>query len=185
VQPVKPGGNQQEAAEPADQHGETEPDGTHRGRAGQQSHRVQRGKPDDGGSEDDRQSPAFLADQIEQLGASRPNACPRRPNRALLSDLTPMLDERKFLSFPHAKEEQQFSHRLPDRDTDRNRNGPSHGRHLRGDDVRLGIDDRNDRRHGSEADRSEQGDELSPSKSTHLPTVPEVEVGAYFTSAAR
>jgi hypothetical protein len=96
-----------------------------------------------------------------------------------------MLDERKFLSLSHAKKEQQFSHCLADGDTDRNGNGPSHGRHLRGDDVRLGIDDRNDRGHGSKADRGEQGDELGPPECTHLPTVPEVDGAAYFTSAAK
>ena len=173
VQPGKPGGNQQKAAQSADQHSEPEPNGTHRGRARQKSHRVQRGKANDGGNENDRQSPTFLANQIEQFGAGRANSCARRPNRAVLSDLTPMLDERKLLPLPHAKKEQQLANCLPDRDTDRNGNGPSHSRHLRGDDVRLGIDNRYDRGHDSEADRGEQSDELIRPDCSHLPTVPE------------
>jgi hypothetical protein len=185
VQPVKPGGDQQEAAEPAHQHGEPKPNRTHRGRASQKSHRIQRREADDGGDEDNRQSPTFLADKIKQFGYSRAEACPSGPNWTLLSDLAPMLDERKLLAFPYAKEEQQFSYCLPDRDTDRNGNGPGNGRHLRGDDVRLGVDDRYDRRHRSKADRGEQGNQFGPPKSTHLPTVPEVAGGAYLASAAR
>ena len=85
-----------------------------------------------------------------------------------------MLDEIELLSVTYAQEKQELPRCLADCNADGNGNRPSNGRHLRGDDVRLGIDNRYDRRNGSETDRGEQGDELSPPECTHSPTVPEV-----------
>ena len=184
VNPVKAGRHQQKPAQPAHEHGEPEPEGPHRGRSSQQGDSVQRWDTDDGGEKDDRQPPAFLSNQVKQLGHERAKSGTGWPDRALLADLPPMLDEGELPSLTHAKEEHELSRRLADSDADGDGNGPHDGRHLRGDDICLGVDDWDYRRHGPKTDRGEQGDQLSPPERIHGPNVPEAG-RAYFTSAAR
>src|SRR5512133_3100622 len=100
--------HEQKAAQPADEHGDPEPSRPHGCRPGQEGNRIQRGKADKGGNEDDRQSPALLAYKIKKLVAGRPQAGPSRPDWALFSHVTPMLDKRKLLALPYAKKEQQL-----------------------------------------------------------------------------
>ncbi len=63
--------------------------------------------------------------QVKQLGHERAKSGTNRPDRALLLDLSPMLDERELLSLTHAKKKHELSRRLADGNADGYGNGPN------------------------------------------------------------